>query len=227
MRPSRWVKILAAAIVAGALAIAALYLLTDNPTALHAENGPIETVQLAAWLLAAAIYIFAAARGPRRADLLMNGWRAVIALAVSARELDLHEKLNSDVIGRLGVHYRIDWWLDGAVPLGLKAGWATIFLVLLALLLLPPLMVRPPTRRLLLRGDAHTWLFLLAFAFLFLGYALDDFLGRGTIVESIHITQGLEESVELCGVGCYLASAVSVLRLPFSARIRHAAGDPR
>ncbi len=207
------------AIAATGLGVAAvLYMSFDSPAFLHTEDGPIEIMQLASWCLAAVFAFIACARGPQRDDRLISGWRGVLALVLASRELDLHEELNSDVIGELGIHYRIDWWLDSSVPIWLKAGWGAIALVGIVLLLVPPLLVRPPTFRLLRAGDTSTWLFILAVGLLFLGYALDDFLGRGTIIESIHITQALEELAELAGVWAFVASCLVLLFVPYSVR---------
>lgn len=195
-----------------------MYISLDSPAFLHAEGGPIENMQLLGWCFAALVSFVTCACGPRRDDRLLCGWRGVLALAIAARELDLHERLNSDVIGKFGVHYRIDWWLDSSVPIWLKAGWGVIALAGGLLLLLPPLLVRPPTARLLRVGDTSTWLFLIAFGMLILGYALDDFLGRGMIVESIQITQALEELAELAGVGAFVASCLALLFVPYSVR---------
>ncbi len=213
-----WVKVAFVFAALGLGTAAVLYMSLDSPAFLHAEGGPIETIQLVSWYLAAAISFAACARGPRRDDRLLCGWRGVLALAIAARELDLHERLNSDVIGKFGVHYRLDWWLDGSIPIWLKAGWGMIALAGILLLLLPPLLVRPPTVRLLRVGDTSTWMFLIAFGMLILGYALDDFLGRGTIVESIQITQALEELAELAGVGAFVSSCLALLFVPYSVR---------
>ena len=229
-RPFRWVPIVlgVAAVVLGTAAV--LYMTFNSPAFLHAEDGPIEIIQLISWCVAAVLAFLACARGPQRDDRLICAWRGVLAVVIAIRELDLHEQLNSETLGNLGVHYRIDWWLDSSVPIWLKAGWATIALAGIGLLLIPPLLVRPPTFRLLRAGDASTWLFILAFGLLFLGYALDDFLGRGTIIESIQITQALEELAELMGVWAFVGSSILLLFVPYSARkaqVSTGPGSPR
>lgn len=202
----------------GLLAVVVLVAADDSRASLIAEDGPIENAQLIAWLFSAVVCVVACVRGPLRDDRLLWCWRGVLALLIAARELDLQEKLNSDVVGRLGVHYRIDWWLDDTVPLWLRAGWGFVGLVTVVLLIAPPLLVRPPTLRLLRAGEITTWLFVAAFGLLFIGYAFDDLLGRGTIIESIHATQTIEEFAELAGAAAYLGSCVTGLREPYSVR---------
>jgi hypothetical protein len=205
-------------VLVGALVLA--YSLAARPALLHAEGGPIEDIQFGGWLVGALVCAVLALRGRRRGDRLMPAWLGVLAVGCAARELDLHEKLNSDVIGSLGVHYRIDWWLDGAVPLWLKAGWALVALVVLALVVLPPLLVRPPTARLLRAGDAGTWLLLLAGLLLFGGYAFDDLFGRGRFIEDVQVTKAIEESLELGGVAAFLGSVLAGFGAPLSVRAR-------
>ena len=194
------------------------FIAVDSRAFLIAEGGPIETAQLIAWLFSALICTALCVRGPLRDDRLIWCWRGVLALLIAARELDLHEKLNSDVVGRLGVHYRIDWWLDETVPLWLRAGWGLAGLILLVLLIAPPLLIRPPTLRLLRAGEITTWLFVLAFGLLFIGYVFDDLLGRGTVIESIHTTQTIEELAELAGALAYVGSCLAGMREPYSTR---------
>jgi hypothetical protein len=213
-----WARIACVVLSIGLLVAFVRFVADDSRPSLIAEDGPIENAQLIAWLCSAIVCVVCCVRGPLRDDRLLWCWRGFLALLIAARELDLHEKLNSDVVGRLGVSYRIDWWLDETVPLWLRAGWGFFGIAAVVLLVAPPLLVRPPTFRMLRAGEITTWLFVSAFGMLFIGYAFDDLLGRGTIIESIHTTQTIEELAELVGAAAYLGSCVTGLREPYTAR---------
>ncbi|MCL4743177.1 MAG: hypothetical protein KJZ54_13345 [Phycisphaerales bacterium] len=215
----RWCLLTAALVVA--LQIVG-YLVVPVPKEFHAEGGPLEMVQVALWIGAAVVACIAVVRRPSRRDALNAGWVALLAALAAARELDLHESLQTERLGGVVVRFRIDWWLDPGVPIAPRIVWAAVFAALIVALVVPPLAVRPPILRLLRSGDAAAWLFFAAGGLLAAGYALDDLLGRGRIVEDIETLQGIEEACELLGAAAFAGSALHTALRPLSRRERAA-----
>lgn len=187
------------------LAIAAPILVIDlsvggSNAEVFGEGGPVETAQLVLWGVAATLAGAGAVRGrhPRR---LVTLWFGVICLLCFARELDLHEALNPETLGSLGVRYRLDWWVQAGAPLWLKLGWAVVFAAIGAAVVLPLLLGDPDAIRALRNRSASAWLFVIGCGLLAMGVALDDLL-RDAL--PLAFRQPLEESAELLGAGCFI-----------------------
>ncbi|MEX2217169.1 MAG: hypothetical protein WD749_00290 [Phycisphaerales bacterium] len=215
----RWLPLGATAIL---VAEAACYLPAPDWIQVHAESGPIELMQNACWS-AAALIAGAEALRRRGTDRLFTAWLFVVGTMAAARELDLHEWLNPDRIGRWGVSFRADWWFSlESAPLWLKAAWALAFALLAFTLLAPMLALWRPALRLLVRGDAAAGLFAVAIACMGCGYISDDLLRHaGLPVEPL---QAIEETFELFGAASFLASVILLAHTPFGARLARLAG---
>ncbi|HYE01767.1 MAG TPA: hypothetical protein VD963_00890, partial [Phycisphaerales bacterium] len=201
--------------------VAVAYLAAPVPKEVHAEGGPVEWGEFAAWVLAVLASGLALARSPTRRDRLDALWIHTLAWLATARELDLHERINPEAMGRWGrwgVRFRADWWLDAGAPLGPKLLWGMVALALVGLLALPPLLVRAPGLALARRCDPPTVLFLLACALLAGGYLSDDLLRHPGFMHEEHL-QGIEEALELLGAWAFAASAGATLRRPLTVRL--------
>lgn len=213
-----------AGLVIGTLSLAA-YSLAPDKEAFVEESGPLEWVQLAVWIASTGVALVATVLAPSRRDRIDAIWLLILSALAVARELDVQNLLNPEHgAGDLGVSFRIEWWLDSGVSPGLKAAWLSAGLVLAALILAPPLLVRAPVVRLLRAGDAPAWLFLGAIGLLGCGYALDDLVGRGAFVPESW-TRLAEEVAETMGALCFLASLALTAGRPLSRRIRAIGGD--
>lgn len=198
----------------GVLAVAGVMALLLPLNAVVREGGPLETLHLLCWCAASvAAFVLAGLGGLPARERVLRCWLGLLALLAAARELDLHEKLNPErgPLGDWGVRYRLDWWLDPAMPLGAKLVWAVIGVMLAAVLIAPPLWARPRWPRLMLRGHAAYWLMAMGTGLVVAGYVADDFLGRGQFV-SVDTSQLVEELLESAGVGLVLAGVVAVGR---------------
>jgi len=214
-----WVKraIFVPPIVAAILGIG--YFIHPDPIEFHAEGGPIEWTQFGLWGLAAIFLFLATKRAPTLRDRMNAGWYATLITLAIFRELDFHQWLNSDRGPFPGVHFRTRWLIDASQPLGPKIVLGAFFVILMLLLTVPPLFIRTPIR-FFWRGDAATWLFILAIGLMGFGYMLDDILGRGLLFENDEILQGVEEYFELLGVMAMACSAFITFRKPLTTRIR-------
>lgn len=183
---------------------------------LHAEHGLYESAGIT-MLLGAAVAAVALAPlvtdTPSRAILL---WLGSIALIAAVRELDLHILLSPEYLGRYGVRYRIDWWLDHDVSILRKFLWAAAFGIAGAWLILPPLVFRaytfPAARNL---RDTSVQMLILTALFWGAGAAIDDLL-RGAGSETVKRT--IEEAVETIGALCFLLAATGYAAVPISRR---------
>jgi hypothetical protein len=169
------------------------------------EGGVLEMMSLACWAGALLFTAWTFLRKREAPERLASSWMGLIALLAFLRELDLHVALNPEVLGRFGVRYRIDWWLDGSVSLWLKLGWLAVFFPLVLALVYPPWALRGRILRLTQEGDAVVGFLFLAFGMSFLGFVFDDLLRK---VVSIGIRQVAEESAEAFGAAAFLASAI-------------------
>ena len=197
--PSRLLKPLALG-AAGALAIvaAALYMRAFGWMNLFVEGSWAEMLQQIAWVGGACWAWWRIPRVAPGRDRWMVFWLAVMASLAAAREQDLQKYLNPKRFGEFGVHFKINWWIDGSVPLWLKGAWLLVGAVLLAAMTVPLVRARPRLVLLTLGLDRAVWLFGVGGAQLVLGYAADDLFGRG-LVMSTRASQVLEESCELAG----------------------------
>jgi hypothetical protein len=184
--------------------LAALFLPSLAP--LSREGGVMEVLSLVFWGGAMVIAVWAAARQREAGDRLAAGWTGLIALLAFLREMDLHTALNPQVLGRFGVRYRIDWWLDQRVNLWLKLAWLAVFLALLLALAYPPWALRRRIFQLVRKGDPMVGLFVVAIAMSFGGFVFDDLLRKTTLL-SMEIRQTAEETSEMLGAAAFLVSA--------------------
>lgn len=190
------------------VAIPVIWLLARDDAmriAIYGEGGYIEWVQVGFWVVCILSATVLVAIHRHRQYRLHTLWLGIIAVVAAARELDLHEALNPETLGDLGVRYRIDWVLDGSVPIWLKAMWAGIFLVIGAALIVPLIFANGLPDFASTRGR----LFLIAVAFLGLGFVFDDLLRHVITNDAIKMIN--EEAAELIGVAFFLAA---VLALP-------------
>jgi len=188
--------------------------------AVFSEGGFLELAQLGMWACAAlcAAWLFfreRAVRGHRMVTL----WLGVLALLSLLRELDLHEALNPEVLGDLGVRYRIDWWLDTSVAWWLKGMWAGVGLVIGAAVVVP-LVLAGGVDGMPHKDSARLRLLAGAAGCLAMGFVFDDLLRR--VITNEAVKQTCEESWELLGAALFLAG---VLAGPHTTGGRGAAQD--
>lgn len=166
------------------------------------EDGVFEIAQVVVWGLSCVSAVVVATRithGPSRWGTVLLG---VFAFFAMLRELDAHIALNPQRLGAWGVRYRIDWWLDGSVPVMIKAVWVAIAACVAAVVGYSVWRARQPMRWDLAR------LRLLAGAgvMLFVGFVCDDLL-RGRV--PIEIAQVIEETAEMIGALLFLAAVLA------------------
>jgi hypothetical protein len=205
------------ALAAVLAAVGVLYLLWPDWHWVHHEGGPLEISQLSV-VLASVITVAAIIARQHGKDRINAVWLLTLFLLLAARELDLQEQLNEEVLGEWAVSYRSRWWMSWDVPLGIKLMWGGVGALLGTALVIPPLLVRAPVLKLLRAGDAGTWLFFGGCFFYGMGYVMDDILGRGVLVDGDQ-GQVIEEICELIGGLGFLTSTMATLRTPLTRRI--------
>ncbi len=171
------------------------------------EGGPVETAQFWLWSISAVVAL-AMSHRPRdariRALLRTLGMLAVLA---AAREQDLHIWLNPETFGQYGVRYRMDWWLDANVPLGLKAGWLAGFATIGGGLYLVARKAAPLVKEMINARAPAALMLAAAVVSLLIGYVLDDLM-RGVFSDWRH---ALEETAELIGPIFYLWAVITLV----------------
>lgn len=183
---------------------------------IYQEGGLAESLQAGLLLVTALSSIYVAARLTDvrcRNTTLLLGVLAVLALF---RELDLHVLINPEHLGRLGVRFRLDWWLSGRTDALVKAIWILLFASTGCLFAILALRSAGPIdwRR------ARPRLMALAIGLYAISFACDDLL-RGII--HLRIAQGIEESVELIAAAAVLGSTLGpesavAIRMPRTPR---------
>lgn len=215
----RWIGWTAGALGLALIACTTLIALYPDTDWAVSETGPMETFHNIMWGVAIILAAIALAKLRDRTTRLMDFWLLLLASGALARELDLHMLLKPDgALGAFGMRYRIDWWLSAEVPVWLKLAWLIANIALVACLALPPLLVKAPMFRLLRAGDGASWTFLISVGFLGTGYAADDLLGRGQIIEPLY-SRWIEETSEGLGAVAFAVSAAISLLNPLGARI--------
>lgn len=184
-----------------ALLVAPVVVSLIGPAAVS-ESGPIENLQVVCWLASAGIAFFGASRPRRPRQRLWLIGMGVLALAASARELDLHTMLNPETLGSWGVRYRIDWWIDGSKPILPKLMWAVGGLGVIVMLVVPLLLSVTPWRSRFRPRPLTKTLLVVAVAGMFGGWATDD-LFRSALQKDKHWSVPLEESFELMAPTAY------------------------
>ena len=178
--------------------------------AASSESGPLEWSQSVCWLISAALALAAAIRVKDREVRALLLLLAGGALLVAARESDLHTKLNPDVIGYWGLHYRRDWWLSGSSPILPRVLWAVIGLLILAA---GSYLVWRGAITMFLRGRRHgrlVWTLGAATALMLVAYALDDLLRYRL---NLRQSQVCEETIETVACLTYFCAIVWGIRL--------------
>ena len=215
----RWVLLVTAGVALSvALLDSVLFLVLEQNGLIYDENGILEIASVLFWAMAFVISIVSAVRAGSLDARLMAVWLAVVALAAGLRECDAQIWFNPKTIGSWGVRYKISWWLDGSVPLGLKLGWAGLFLCFFLLMAYPPLKLLRQGLALLKTGDRMILLLMASVVFLALGFVIDDFM-RGSDLVSTDTRQLVEESSELVGSMLFAMAAVLENRRPWHERL--------
>jgi len=209
-RCAMWTACLALPI---AVACYAASLLSPRGSAIFQEGEIVEDISVGVWAAGMLAGLWGSLRARNCAQRLVLAWLAGIALLAGLREIDLHTALNPDTLGEYGVRYKLSWWLSGATPLWLKAGWAGLFLAVAFGLAYPPLRARGTLLRLLREGDVRLLLLCMASVFLALGFAVDDLL-RGSAAVKFETRQFLEETSELIGAVIYVLAVLELARRP-------------
>lgn len=203
------VEVTAGVIAIGMVVAGAGYLFSPDWIQVHAEGGIIESMQASIWGVAAACGLLALPRqrSPRARSLVR--FLGVLALLALAREFDLHEAVNPESAGALGVRYRLDWWADPTSPIVPRVLWAGVAIAAGGLVARALGRLRPDPIGALGRGDLSAWLLVLAGGLLGCGYAADDLL-RGLLPREG--LQAAEELAELAGAACFLGGVLARLR---------------
>jgi hypothetical protein len=220
-RPFGYVALAACLSVVVVTPLGLAYMLMSDPAVLHAENGVVEWLTAACWLLALVVSAAAARRHHVRPDRLVFAWLIVVSLLAWARELDLHVFLNPAYMGELGLRFKPRWFLERDVSLLLRLAWVAVLLLTATSLAGPPLALQRPIRRLVRCGDTAIGLLLLSALGLVAGYVLDD-LFRGSRFVSRDLRQACEETFELLGALFFLTAAWCLSQKPFSSRATQA-----
>lgn len=197
-QPRRWVWAIWAVlpILAGAM----ISVIGGDQTVV-AEGGHIESMQVGLLVVTAVVAFLFAQRIKNRQSSSMTCLLGVFALLAMARELDLHVWLNPEKLGDWGVRYRIDWWLDGQVPIKIKLVWLAVFATVGGVL--GWLMVR-------LRGPV-SWrstrarLLIFTVFFYFVGFTCDDLLRHRV---DLRVAQWIEEIAELFAAAALLGATL-------------------
>ena len=209
--------------LAGALSVLVLipwcvaYTISSDPTRLHAEGGPIESLSVVFWVAASLLCVVALFRYNNRLDRLVFKWICFICALAAARELDAHVLLNPQYLAEFGVRYRYDWFFSNKFKASilLKLMWAVIFLVPLTLLIAPLFILRKSILQLIRNGDVATGLFLLGMIGLAIGFVFDDTL-RHTHFISLNVRQAIEENFEMLGALFFLTGICCLFWKPTS-----------
>ncbi len=186
---------------------------------LYVENGPLENMAMALWLLSAFAAAAAYRRWTGRLDRIMAFWVALIACLAALREADAQILLNPAVIGRYGIHYRIDWLLDPETSILLKLAYAGLAILVVVAVFGPLYMLRSRFWSLTRSGDASVGMLIMAVAGVVIGYTMDDLL-RDSPLMTKAVRQLIEESGEFLGAIAFLAGALLFWKAPVSERLK-------
>jgi hypothetical protein len=181
------------------------------------EGGVLETLQSVMWASSALLGLVAGLSARRSRDRLNLLWLGVVASGILLRESDGHEWFNPEVIGPWGLHYRLDWWTDGSVPVVIKLLWLGLIAFAGITLVAPLLLARPDGLAQLRRRDVGAVMFILAIACIAFGWVADDLLGRGLLVPPA-VSKVFEETGELIGAAAYLVSVLASALEPLDLR---------
>ena len=201
-----------------ALGITVTVVFIQRPEILYMENGPLANMQLSLWLLSAFAAAYAYRRWTGGVDRLVAFWVALIGCLAALREVNAHRLLTPDIIGRFGIHYRIEWLFDPQTSILLKLAYACLFLVLIGAIFGPLLFMRSRFWSLTRAGDPGIGMLLVAAAGLGLGYLMDD-LFRGSPLMNRAVRQLAEETGNFLIALAFLAGSLLLCKAPVSKRL--------
>jgi hypothetical protein len=216
-QPFGYLRIAGVVLVSAVIPLSVAYMLSADPTRLHAENGPIEWLGFGFWAAGIVMCFLALSRHPGRSDRQMFLWFLLICALAGARELDAQILLNPRYLGQCGVHYKTRWFLSPEVDIRLKLFWASVFFIFGGIIISPLIVHRKLLLRLIRHGDVSSGLFLLSAICLATGFVFDDTLRKTTFLDR-DVRQAIEEIAELLGAAYFLIGLCSLLWKPPSDR---------
>jgi hypothetical protein len=217
VQPFGYFKIAGAVLACVLIPLCVAYVLSSDPTRLHAEDGPIEWLSFGCWAAGVVMCFLAFSRYSGRSDRLVFWWFFLICALAAARELDEQVLLNPKYLGQCGVHYKTRWFLSPEVDIRLKLFWFSVFLILGGIIVSPLIVLRKSLLRLIRSGDAAIGLFLLSAIGLATGFVFDDILRKTTFLDG-DVRQAIEEIAELLGAAYFLIALCSLVWKPPSER---------
>ena len=217
VQPFGYFKIAGAVLACVLIPLCVAYVLSSDPTRLHAEDGPIEWLSFGCWAAGVVMCFLAFSRHSGRSDRLLFWWFFLICALAAARELDEQVLLNPQYLGQWGVHYKTRWFLSPEVDIRLKLFWFSVFLIFGGIIISPLIVLRKSILRLIRSGDVAAGLFLLSAIGLATGFVFDDILRKTTFLGG-DLRQAIEEIAELLGAAYFLIGLCSLLWKPPSER---------
>jgi hypothetical protein len=217
-QPFGYLRVAGLVIASVLISLCIAYMISPNPTRLHAEDGVIEWLSFVCWIVSILICFKALSRSNNRIDSLLFCWVCLICVLAAARELDAQVLLNPKYLGEFGVRYKTKWFLSSEVSILLRLFWLSTFLTIGGIIIWPMVVMRKAILRMMRNGDAAAGFFLLSFIGSATGFVFDDILRNTTLFE-IDLRQAIEETVELFGALFFLICIASLLWKPFSERI--------
>jgi hypothetical protein len=216
-QPFGYLRIAGVVIASVLITLSIAYMISPNPTRLHAEDGVIEWLSFGCWIVSILICFKALSRQNNRVDSLVFCWACLICVLAAARELDAQILLNPKYLGEFGVRYKTIWFLSSEVSILLRLFWFSIFLTIGGIITWPLFVVRKAILRMMRSGDAAAGFLLLSLIGSATGFVFDDIL-RNTTLLDMDLRQAIEETVELFGALFFLICIASLLWKPFSER---------
>lgn len=207
-----------------ALMIAVAAALVGKPDMLYMENGPLENMTLALWLMSAFVGAVAYRRWTGRMDRVTTAWVALVSCLAMLREADFHTLLHPNTLGRFGIRFRIDWVLDPRTGIVLKVVCILFFLAFIGAIVGPLLFMHARFWQLVRAGDSSIGMLVLGFAGTGVGFIMDEVLRNSPLISKAARVL-IEESGEMLGALAFLAGSLLLCKSPVSRRLdRIAAG---
>lgn len=174
-----------------------------------------ELVEAVLWIATVGAAAIAAWRQRMWRGVLLAMWLGALGFLAALREMDLHVLFNATNIEKIGidpayaVSYRLDWWTDGSTSIAVRLVWGILLVGFLVLVCAPWAMAGYPWPSKVRNFARFAWGIGLGFGFLFLGFALDDFIGR-PLNKAGGSLQLYEELAEFIGQSLVLGSTVAL-----------------